>query len=652
VRVNRNAHPLDRSHCFARNVLASHSLERSLLHEHPSEPHHHSHVGKRIATPRKRLAGPVRHICFARSMVWQRLLVLGCVAAAAPVFVDLDCGRVMGQLNESTGVASFLGIPFAMPPVGDKRFAPPVALQQGGGCWSGIFNASAFGPICPQSGQFQAGGNEDCLFINVWVPPSAASAMGSPGSLGSTEPSPVLVYLTGGDLTDGGTNTYNMAWLAQRSGRVVVSMGYRVNLFGFLALRELSVLSNTNTSGNYGFMDQIEALRWLQLNGRAFHANVDSVTLFGQSSGGTSIFALLGAPSARGLFHRAISLSGSTNLTMDLATAERQNLPLVAQLGCTSNLSDEVEAARQVVACLRNKTMQQLQAAVPEAWDTSKFLWEFPPASAASKGMQYNGVAIVDGVLVTHSLQDALIQNVNPVPLVITSMAQETDAQPGQVVIDMPTDQFQQLVLQTFAPWGEAQAKDIWEAYQPELAQGGPQMVYDSIMADYGQTCASAITAAIGAAHSPHPVYYVVFTSEPSHPIWGFDPTYQPRFSFHSWDIVAGLGHFDLWSSTRGRPAFQPQQSDLLFQSTVVELFTNFSRDGALNPTAGWSAALSQCESYPPPSWDPANITLPQCYTVVNVGTAGRVESSSNFRSSVCDMWLAAGFDQRFWWSN
>ena len=152
------------------------------------------------------------------------------------VVADTECGKVRGVLNSTTHIASFKGIPYAAPPTGERRWASPVSRKAAGLCWgpNKVYDAQEFGPFCVQSGQFQQDGEENCLFLNVWQPNYNQAA---------EELLPVMVYLYGGDLTDGRTNSYAMDHLVKQGNVVAVSMNYRLNLFGFLATKELSEVS-------------------------------------------------------------------------------------------------------------------------------------------------------------------------------------------------------------------------------------------------------------------------------------------------------------------------------------------------------------------------------------------------------------------------
>jgi para-nitrobenzyl esterase len=229
------------------------------------------------------------------------LLVL--LGSAAPLAlaepVRTEAGLVDGVQEASVRV--FKGIPFAAPPVGALRWQPPQAVAK----WEGTRAADRFAPVCPQLGAYPPESppepmSEDCLHLNVWQPPAAAERR-----------LPVMVWIYGGGLENGSAST-PLYWgdkLASH-GVIVVTVSYRLGALGFLALPALRQESPLHSSGNYGLLDQIAALRWVQRNIAAFGGDPQRVTVFGQSSGANSVSALVASPLARGLFVRAIAESG------------------------------------------------------------------------------------------------------------------------------------------------------------------------------------------------------------------------------------------------------------------------------------------------------------------------------------------------------
>jgi len=220
------------------------------------------------------------------------------VAALADALVETPAGKLRGEAIGALNV--FKGIPYALPPVGGLRWRPPVAMSP----WTGVRDAAQFSAACmqpkPQPSIYAdelAAVSEDCLSLNVWAKQGARNE-------------PVLVWIHGGALTSGSSSErmYDGAKLAAR-GMVLVSINYRLGILGYLAHPQLSAESPQRISGNYGLLDQIEALRWVQRNIAAFGGDPANVTIAGESAGGLSVMYLMASPQARGLFARAIAQS-------------------------------------------------------------------------------------------------------------------------------------------------------------------------------------------------------------------------------------------------------------------------------------------------------------------------------------------------------
>lgn len=228
------------------------------------------------------------------------MLIIDLVPAAAKASpVMIESGQIEGSKIGATQV--FKGIPYAAPPVGPLRWrAPQSALQ-----WRGVRKATSYSPACPQLGHYppdapQEATSEDCLTLNIWVPSEKRA-----GKL------PVMVWIHGGGLMNGSGSLPQYAGhrLAER-GVIVVTINYRLGVLGFLAHPELNRESRHGGSGNYGLLDQIAALKWVNRNIAAFGGDPDQVTIFGQSSGSFSTSMLIASPLAKGLFRRAIGQSG------------------------------------------------------------------------------------------------------------------------------------------------------------------------------------------------------------------------------------------------------------------------------------------------------------------------------------------------------
>jgi len=211
--------------------------------------------------------------------------------------VKTASGLVSGVRGRDASVAVFKGIPYAEPPVGKLRWTPPRPPHS----WVGVRKADHFSDACSQvfpKGDFPK--SEECLYLNVWTPAkSSAAAL------------PVMVWIHGGGLQVGCScePLYDGEELAKK-GFVVVTLNYRLNIFGFFAHPELTKESPHHASGNYGLLDQLAALQWVQRNIRAFGGDSKKVTIFGQSAGAFSVIAQVASPLSKGLFRAAISESG------------------------------------------------------------------------------------------------------------------------------------------------------------------------------------------------------------------------------------------------------------------------------------------------------------------------------------------------------
>jgi para-nitrobenzyl esterase len=304
------------------------------------------------------------------------LLVLPAVLAAVsgsaqqPAPVQTESGLVQGATEP--GLTVFKGIPFAAPPVGDLRWRAPQPAAK----WEGVRAATAFGPD-PYQGDGKGNVSEDCLFLNIWTPAKSAG-----------EKVPVLVWIYGGGFSFGSTSTptHNGEFLA-RKGVVLVTINYRVGPLGFLAHPELTAESPHHASGNYGLMDQIAGLRWIQRNIAAFGGDPGQVTIFGESAGGISVSMLCASPEAKGLFRGAISQSGGSFGPTRPTTYPGENMRTLAMAEASG-----VEFARKVGAT----SLAALRAVPPD---------KLPPGFGSGSGWP-----IVDGWVIPadqHKLYEA-----------------------------------------------------------------------------------------------------------------------------------------------------------------------------------------------------------------------------------------------------
>ncbi|MEQ8764372.1 MAG: carboxylesterase family protein [Planctomycetota bacterium] len=224
------------------------------------------------------------------------------IAIPQPEPVTIDSGHLCGVALEG-GIVVYRGVPYAAPPVGDLRWRAPQAAA----AWEGVRVADTFGPISPQgsmiammSGEPLPETSEDCLYLNVWTTAEKAEAG-----------RPVMVWIHGGGFVGGwgSQQLYQGAASLAQQGVVVVTLNYRLGALGFLSHPELKAESKESAFGNYGLLDQIAALHWVQRNIKAFGGDPGRVTIFGESAGGTSVAVLCASPLAKGLFRGAIAQS-------------------------------------------------------------------------------------------------------------------------------------------------------------------------------------------------------------------------------------------------------------------------------------------------------------------------------------------------------
>ena len=285
------------------------------------------------------------------------LLLAGCGAAPlTPNQVRTQDGVVEGIGTSNAAVQAFLGIPYAAPPVGALRWAPPQPAPS----WDGVRPAQAFGDRCVQTNPFpdmlfqSPRESEDCLSLSIWTPAAGAEDAALP----------VMVWIHGGGAFSGAGDErrHDGTALAAR-GVVLVHFNYRLGVLGFLAHPELTAESPHGASGNYGFMDQIAALKWVRDNIRAFGGDPRNVTIFGESAGSFSVSALMASPLARGLFQKGIGESGSFAApsalsVLPLSAAEQLGVRLAAEVGAVSLAELRATAPSALVATVGSDSLR------------------------------------------------------------------------------------------------------------------------------------------------------------------------------------------------------------------------------------------------------------------------------------------------------
>jgi para-nitrobenzyl esterase len=308
--------------------------------------------------------------------------------------VSTPLGELKGTSQD--GCEQYLGIRYAKAPVGELRFAPPVPVEG----WEGIYDATSFGASAPQIQLVEGSAglfgtqqtDEDCLFLNVFTPKADDGRR------------PVMVWIHGGAYTIGSGEMYDGSVLVRRGGVVVVTLNYRLGVLGWMAVDHLDpALAG---SGNNGLRDQITALRWVRDNISSFGGDPDNVTIFGESAGGGSISAIIAAPEADGLYHKAIIQSGAPGFGPPFR-AEEYTRDLLAALG---HPDGGVEALRAVTA----EKLVDAQTAVGNLDKMGRD--PDHPVSGSGAGSR----PVIDGVVVTRSPAEAIIEKAgHNVPMII-----------------------------------------------------------------------------------------------------------------------------------------------------------------------------------------------------------------------------------------
>lgn len=470
--------------------------------------------------------------------------------AAAEGLVRASTGAYQGLLVGDT--RAWLGIPYAAPPVGDLRFAPTEPHE----CVEGVTDAASFGPVCPQwdTERTEILGEEDCLQLNVWAPTDAAGA-------------PVLVFLHGGANVAGSTSDvvndvslYDGAELAARTGSVVVTAAYRLGALGFLA--HPALVASDGKVGNWGLLDQIEALRWVQANIAGFGGDPARVLLFGESAGAADTCALYTAPSAAGLFSAALMESGACSGT-PVADAEDVGEDKAADLGCTGD---------DAAACLRALDVADIAA-----------LSDDPISDLGVPGLGDFGPTI-DGVLLPDDPSATLAAGgQNDVPFVIGSNAQET----SQWVPTMTDEEYEALVKSVAGFW----ADEILALYPVEDFESA-RFAWIEVTTDASFTCPTRRIARAAATSQASLVWRYFFTRVPngaSGRLYG---------AWHGLELVYVFQHVDATVEATGYAA---EDADYSIEAAMGAAWASLAASGTPDATSlpePWPAYDPETDPY------------------------------------------------------
>ena len=467
--------------------------------------------------------------------------------------VRVEQGLLAGTSGSSPEIHVYRGVPFAAPPVGDLRWKAP----QPAASWQGVRQATEFSNACWQTPYPAAAAiyqaklpplSEDCLYLNIWTPAKSAK-----------DRLPVMVWIHGGGFTRGfsGTSSYNGEVLA-RKGAVIVTLNYRLGIFGFLAHPELSAESGHHASGNYALLDQIAALQWVQRNIAAFGGDPTRVTIFGESAGSWAVNALMASPLAKGLFQRTIGESGGLFSPMKtLSEAEKEGEKLAASVTSSPGAdakpaAAQVDSAPAILKALRAKTAEELLKA------------------ADSETVR----AIVDGWVLPQDVATIFAQGKqNDVPLIVGYNADEGTTLAPQAA-NLKAFMFVGGVHQRYGPQADAVLK-IYPAGSDEQAVSSFYSAYrDQVFGWEMRTWARMSTKT---GHQPAYMYY--FSRRPP------GPQSARLRAFHASEIAYVFGTF-VWP-------FPWEDVDKKLSNAMTSYWVNFAANG--NPNG---AGLTKWPAY------------------------------------------------------
>jgi len=473
------------------------------------------------------------------------ILIAGiCVAQEpAPAPVRVEGGLVQGAVED--GLTVYRGIPFAAPPVGDLRWRAPQPVVK----WDGVKDTVKFAPACVQGMMMGPGGSgpapcEDCLYLNVWSPAKSPR-----------DRVPVFVWVYGGGFAGGATSypIFSGEKLAKK-GVVLVSIAYRVGQMEFFVHPELSAETENHVSGNYGLLDMIASLKWIQKNIAAFGGDPNHVTIFGESAGGIAVSMLCASPLAKGLFHGAISESGGSFGPPRPATMPGENMKRLA------------DAERSGEASLKTAGVASIAEARKLSPDKLSGGGRGQGGQAARGGGGPSGLSnwpIIDGWVIPddqYKLYEA--KRYNDVPVLIGYNSDEgLSFSPARTPEDYIAS-----VKSRFGPF----ADKLIAAYPP-----GTETVAKTardLMRDAAFGWQTWIWARLQSKTGKSKVFYYYFDQHPDYPA---DSPQAGQGSPHGQEVSYVFQHLN--------PNQQPAKSDEAISEAMATYWTNFAKFGDPN---------------------------------------------------------------------
>ena len=473
-----------------------------------------------------------------------------------------DCGKILGVISDHTVSGGhtyhFYNIPYAQPPIGEKRFQYPTVLT-GGDCYGGTLDARVERPaacVQPDAFYLNMSLSENCLVLTVISPNLAPDA-----------PLPVVFWIHGGGLVGGANNYPGYSFSGTEVeilSAVVVNVNYRLGFLGFLQLQEL--WETDESYGNYGIQDQIAALKWVQNNIAAFGGNPDSVTIIGESAGATSVLALVSSPLANNLFQRGIAFSPAPEISASYKDGARihKNLMEVSDLtGCDKDETD-------ILSCLRKVSPEKL---IPPIDLTKIGYFDFP----MRYGVDYDNLNMIftDPITVINQpkqIKDAEYKPNKKIKLILSNTEYENSfLRINGVLPSFTSTEEVYPVITTLLKnlnfsdeEAVAAVEDMKKIYD---YVDNPQYLYDLITSDMRQTCAINNLATEMSQSDDHDIYRILIST-------GMESAPYVR-AYHSWDTDA-LFDFIIRKFLSG---YEPGPRDLELRDNLRNLIKRFIRD-------------------------------------------------------------------------
>jgi para-nitrobenzyl esterase len=497
--------------------------------------------------------------------------------------VEVEQGLVHGAVSGET--LAFKGIPFAEPPIGALRWQKPVNAQ----AWSGVRDASAFGSMCLQTKNFDADaaveGSEDCLTVNVWRPKDQ-----------SLKNLPVLFFIYGGAFSWGsssarlaGVDMYDGAYLAAHGPAIVVTFNYRVGALGFLAHPALT--DRNGSSGNYGLLDQIAALEWVQKNISSFGGDKSRVMIFGESAGAFSVLGLLTSPRAEGLFSRALMESGSEI---------RQTKTDAEATGAVFANSTQCASAADVASCLRSLSGTAIMKTSSSLLHGKGALLVFGPN--------------IDGTLLPDfPLKRLQSGQYNHVPLLIGTNSDEMSVLSLSILKANPIFLEKDYEAAVYSQFGPALAPAVLKEY--DRPNQTAYSTFKEVFADNIFHCPSQEIAELVGDQQPGRVFRYVFTHA------FYLDAVRALGAGHAMEIPYVFHNFVPWYEPQA-----PSPSELAMSDQLVGYWTRFAATG--DPNGGRAI-----------SW-PSYGARAASYLELDTPLARK----SAYRSEECAFWKSVGY--------